>query len=277
MKCVCPKMRLAPVGISSRIALSFHGDFLGYYLHHYRGLRPPDRRRAAGLHRAAAHGRATYRHLARVLGAARGPEGSTGAPGARGELIETRTGQFELARMSRELRRRAAQCSSRRVRLRDPGTRVRSGSPATSSFRRRRPKGHARRPRSGAAGARHRGRPRGGEIVRVIERAHPTVVGEFHIRGESRCAIPHDERPPPLDRDPRRTGQGGRGGRRVEVEFLDYPEKGGGRGGRVIEVLGRPTTSVSMSRSSSVSPHPAPLSAEVLDQAQRIEETISGR
>jgi ribonuclease R len=33
-----------------------------------------------------------------------------------------------------------------------------------------------------------------GEIVKILKRAHPTVVGEFHVRSKGLFVIPHDER-----------------------------------------------------------------------------------
>ena len=35
---------------------------------------------------------------------------------------------------------------------------------------------------------------RDGEIVRVLRRAHPTVVGEFRIRRTGNFVVPHDDR-----------------------------------------------------------------------------------
>ena len=33
-----------------------------------------------------------------------------------------------------------------------------------------------------------------GEILRVLKRAHPTVVGEFRIRRNGNFVVPHDDR-----------------------------------------------------------------------------------
>lgn len=99
-----------------------------------------------------------------------------------------------------------------------------------------------------------------GEIVKVLRRAHPTVVGEFRVGRRGNYVMPQDERirqwidipegmeipagarqidrigAPPLavseaaDLD----------GLVVNVELLEFPEAGGRAAGRVIEILGRP-------------------------------------
>jgi ribonuclease R len=99
-----------------------------------------------------------------------------------------------------------------------------------------------------------------GEVVKILKRAHPTVVGEFHIHRQGLYVIPHDERlhdwieipedlaipapaaqidrigPKPLDvTDPEKLD-----GMIVNVELLEYPEKGGRAVGRVVEILGSP-------------------------------------
>lgn len=98
--------------------------------------------------------------------------------------------------------------------------------------------------------ARRRGRPgRGGggadgglrfeaEVVRVLERAHPTIVGRFEKRGKARLVVPSDRRLfyPILVR---REVAGGAGvGDMVVVEMIEYPDHGQAASGRVIEVLG---------------------------------------
>jgi ribonuclease R len=99
-----------------------------------------------------------------------------------------------------------------------------------------------------------------GEILRVLKRAHPTVVGEFRITRRGSFVEPHDDRlqqwieipegmelPPAaahIDRigaaplqisDPADLD-----GMIVNVELLEYPEGGEHGVGRVIEILGRP-------------------------------------
>ncbi|MBX9601974.1 MAG: VacB/RNase II family 3'-5' exoribonuclease [Bryobacteraceae bacterium] len=99
-----------------------------------------------------------------------------------------------------------------------------------------------------------------GEIVRVLRRAHATVVGEFKIRKRGNFVAPHDDRiqqwirivpgmeipdaQPPVDRvgvqplDIREVED--LEGMVVNVEVLDFGEDGGEYSGRVVEVLGRP-------------------------------------
>ena len=99
-----------------------------------------------------------------------------------------------------------------------------------------------------------------GEIVKILNRAHPTVVGEFQVRRQGLFVIPHDERlhdwieipedlaiPAPseqIDRigpkplaiaDPQKLD-----GMIVNVELLEYPENGARAVGRVVEILGSP-------------------------------------
>jgi ribonuclease R len=97
-----------------------------------------------------------------------------------------------------------------------------------------------------------------GEIVKVLKRAHPTVVGEFRIGRRGQYVVPQDERiqqwieipegmefPPEgesIDRigvaAPQIASVGELDGMVVNVELLEYPEKGAGPVGRVIEILG---------------------------------------
>jgi ribonuclease R len=99
-----------------------------------------------------------------------------------------------------------------------------------------------------------------GEIVKVLKRAQPTVVGEFRIGRRGQYVVPHDERirqwieipegleiPPagPLsDRigvtAPQVNSVGDLAGMVVNVELLEYPERGASPVGRVIEILGYP-------------------------------------
>jgi ribonuclease R len=99
-----------------------------------------------------------------------------------------------------------------------------------------------------------------GEIVRVLRRAHATVVGEFKIRRRGNFVAPQDERiqqwirivpgmeipdaQPPVDRVGVQpldiSGVEDMEGLIVNVEVLDFGEDGGEYAGRVVEVLGRP-------------------------------------
>jgi ribonuclease R len=105
-----------------------------------------------------------------------------------------------------------------------------------------------------------------GRIVRVLGRAHPTVVGQFRYGPRSNSVLPYDARmqhaieiPPGNELTPelaKKLGfrisddRGGRGKRTpqidvldgavVNVELLRYPRGGASPTGRVIEILGRP-------------------------------------
>src|SRR6266436_2252861 len=95
-----------------------------------------------------------------------------------------------------------------------------------------------------------------GEIVKVLKRAHPTVVGEFRIGRRGQYVVPHDDRiqqwieipeglefppeGPTVDRigvvAPKVSSVGELDGMVVNVELLEYPEKGAGPVGRVVEI-----------------------------------------
>jgi ribonuclease R len=101
-----------------------------------------------------------------------------------------------------------------------------------------------------------------GEIVKVLRRAHPTVVGEFRIGRRGQYVIPHDERIrqwidipegmefPPADAAPNVDRIGvtppkveaveDLNGMIVNVELVEFPQKGEGPVGRVVEILGNP-------------------------------------
>ncbi len=97
-----------------------------------------------------------------------------------------------------------------------------------------------------------------GEIVRVLRRAHITVVGEFRIKRKGNFVIPSDDRIqqwieipegmelPQVTSNPDRVGAALRhvtsvedlNGMIVNAEVLEFPEGGDNGVGRVIEVLG---------------------------------------
>ncbi|MBV9502153.1 MAG: VacB/RNase II family 3'-5' exoribonuclease [Acidobacteriaceae bacterium] len=99
-----------------------------------------------------------------------------------------------------------------------------------------------------------------GEIIRILRRAHLTVVGEFRIKKRGNFVIPADDRvqqwiqiPEGLEIPPPRASANRVGpephsatsvddldGMMVNVEVLDFPENGEPGVGRVIEVLGHP-------------------------------------
>ncbi len=99
-----------------------------------------------------------------------------------------------------------------------------------------------------------------GEIVKVLKRAHPTVVGEFRIGRRGQYVVPQDDRiqqwieipegletplaGPAIDRigvaAPAALSAAELDGMVVDVEVLEYAEKGSNPVGRVIEILGHP-------------------------------------
>ena len=112
----------------------------------------------------------------------------------------------------------------------------------------------------GAAGQRAEGR-----IVRILDRAHPTVVGLFRYAARGNVVLPYDNRIqheveiPPGDeltralkqkygmdepKDPGRARRLGRieelNGAVVNVELLRFPKGGIAPVGRVVEILGKP-------------------------------------
>jgi ribonuclease R len=137
-----------------------------------------------------------------------------------------------------------------------------------------------------------------GHIVKVLQRAHPTVVGEFVI-GKRGCYVkPHDERlqqwidipegleipaaQPALDR----IGVAARtvssveelNGMIVNLELIDYGEGGEKPAGRVIEILGMPDdfgVDVEIVIRKHHLPHRFP--PEVVEQAQAIPQVIDPR
>jgi ribonuclease R len=137
-----------------------------------------------------------------------------------------------------------------------------------------------------------------GEIVKVLKRAHPTVVGEFRIGRRGQYVVPFEERIqqwiqipegmefPPATPSPDRIGVAppavssvpDLAGMIVNVELLEYPEKGEPPVGRVIEILGHPDdfgVDVEIVIRKHHLPHQFP--PEVLDQAQAIPHVITGR
>ncbi len=143
-----------------------------------------------------------------------------------------------------------------------------------------------------------------GEIVKVLRRAHPTVVGEFRIGRRGAYVVPHDERihqwieiPDGMELPPAGPPTGVPSGADrigvtplkvdavedlpgmiVNVELLEFPEKGSGPVGRVVEILGRPGdfgVDVEIVIRKHHLPHQFP--PEVLEQAQAIPNTIAAR
>ncbi len=100
-----------------------------------------------------------------------------------------------------------------------------------------------------------------GEIIRILRRAHMTMVGEFRVRRSGNFVAPSDDRlqqwitiPEGLERPARDASVDRVGGALprpiataedldgmiVNVEILEFPENGDGAVGRVTEVLGYP-------------------------------------
>ncbi len=96
-----------------------------------------------------------------------------------------------------------------------------------------------------------------GEIVDVLRRAHPEIVGEFHVRRKTNVVIPHDERirqwiriPEGMERPPEEAAAHRVGARAVRVddlegmivtaEILDFGGDGDRPVGRITEILGHP-------------------------------------
>jgi ribonuclease R len=137
-----------------------------------------------------------------------------------------------------------------------------------------------------------------GEIVKVLKRAHPTVVGEFRLRRRGFVVVPQDDRIrqwidipdgmeiPPAGATVDRIGvkpvpvssTEDLDGMIVNVELLEFPQDGGQAVGRVIEILGRPDdfgVDVEVVIRKHHLPHRFP--AEVLDQAQGVPKTIAAQ
>ena len=136
-----------------------------------------------------------------------------------------------------------------------------------------------------------------GEIVKVLRRAHPTVVGEFRIGRRGQYVVPHDDRiqqwidipegmefPPAggisVDRigvtAPQVESATDLAGMVVNVELLEFAERGAHPVGRVIEILGRPDdfgVDVEIVIRKHHLPHRFP--PEVLEQAQSIHGVIT--
>ncbi len=136
-----------------------------------------------------------------------------------------------------------------------------------------------------------------GEIIRILRRAHLTVVGEFRIRKRGNFVIPADDRvqqwiqiPEGFEIAPSRVSANRVGsesrtvssvedldGMMVNVEVLEFPENGDQGIGRVIEVLGYPDdfgVDVEIMIRKHHLPHEFP--DDVLEQARAIPHRIEG-
>ncbi len=140
-----------------------------------------------------------------------------------------------------------------------------------------------------------------GAVIRVLRRAHPTVVGEFRITRRGMWVVPHDERikdwieiplemaipeaAPEQDRIGVKaieiTDPSDLDGMIVNAEILEYaaPPDRHSEGypvGRVVEVLGHPDD-FGIDVEIIIRKHHLPnrFPVEVLDQARRVESTVS--
>src|SRR5689334_2001155 len=245
------------------------------------------------------HARATFKQLVKELraqGESREElESALDRLTAKGDLVEVRSGHFIATRFSREY-------TAGRLNMHRDGYGFVIPDRAIEGVR-----GDIYIPRDSAQVAMHADRVlvriariesdgrADGEIVKVLQRAHPTVVGEFRVRARGNFVIPHDDRihqwveipegleipPEPASRD--RVGVKPLNVQRpedldgmiVNVEILEFPEGDERAAGRVIEVLGYPDdfgVDVEIVIRKHHIPHRFP--HEVLEQAQSFSGTI---
>jgi ribonuclease R len=249
------------------------------------------------------HARGNFKQLVRELGkrgAARGElESALARLAARGELIEVKPGYYTLTSRTREY-------SVGRLSMHRDGYGFLIADRPIEGIA-----GDIFIPAEAARSAMHGDRvtvrvgrigPDGraeGEVVRVLTRAHPTVVGEFRLRRRGNVVVPHDERirqwieipegmeiPPAaaqLDRigvKPVEIGEvADLDGLIVNVELLEFPENERDHAvGRIIEILGHPDdfgVDVEIVIRKHHLPHRFP--PEVVEQAQAIPNVIAQR
>jgi len=136
-----------------------------------------------------------------------------------------------------------------------------------------------------------------GEVIRILNRAHATVVGEFHVGRRQNYLVPHDTRIqhgivipdgmelPPAGLNPDRIGAAPAkartpedlDGQIVNVEIVEFPESPDDPAvGRVIEILGHPDD-FGVDVEITIRKHHLPnrFPAEVLEQAQAVPATIA--
>jgi ribonuclease R len=247
------------------------------------------------------HARANFKQLVREVGA-KGPgreglEAALARLTARGDLIELRSGHYVVTARSREF------AIGRLNMHRDGYGFLISEKPLEGI------QGDVFLPPDSAGKAMHgdrilvriarieAGGRADGEIVKVLKRAHPTVVGEFRLHRRGQFVIPQDDRiqqwieipeglefppagRPSVDRigvtPPKAVSVEELDGMVVNVELLEYPEKGAGPVGRVVEILGHPGDfgiDVEIVIRKHHLPHQFP--PEVVEQAQAIPSAIS--
>lgn len=246
------------------------------------------------------HGRASFKQLARELGARRDAraalEQALQRLLARGRLVEVRPGQYVLTARSKQFR-------SGRLHMHRDGYGFLIPDEPLEGVR-----GDIFIPPAAAERAMHGDRVlvritrvtsdgrAEGEIVRVLRPAHPTIVGEFRAGARMHYVVPHDDRiqqrisiPPSLALPPPGSSRDRIGalqrpvsgpaeldGMIVNVELLEYPRPGKQAVGRVVEILGRPDdfgVDVEIIIRKHHLPHRFP--PEVLEEAAAIPATIS--
>jgi ribonuclease R len=246
------------------------------------------------------HGRANFKQLVREFGA-KGPgreelETTLGRLVARGDVIEVKSGHYVVTTQSREF------AVGRLSMHRDGYGFLISERPIEGIA------GDIFIPAQSAQTAMHGDRvvvriariePDGradGEILKILKRAHPTVVGEFRATRRGYYVAPHDERiqqwieipddmpvPAPVEQidriGPKPLAIGeleDLDGMVVNVEILDYAAAGDHPVGRVIEILGKPGDfgiDVEIVIRKHHLPHRFP--AEVVEQAESVPAVIS--
>jgi ribonuclease R len=241
------------------------------------------------------HSRAHFKQLIRELGSKGAEradlETALGRLTARGDLIELRSGHYAVTAGSREF------AVGRLNMHRDGYGFLISDRPVEGIA------GDVFIPRESAKAAMHGDRVvvriarieadgrADGEIVKVLRRAHPRVVGEFRIGRRGQYVVPHDDRiqqwieipegmefppaGPAIDRigvaAPQAASIEELNGMIVNVELLDYENQTG----RVIEILGRPDdfgVDVEIVIRKHQLPHRFP--PEAIEQAERIPHAI---
>ncbi len=246
------------------------------------------------------HGRVTLKQLLRELarhGLTRAQiEAELRTLIERGEIVEARSGQYIAVGSNREF-------AAGRLNVHRDGFAFVAPEVPISGLR-----GDIYIPREAAAVAMHGDRVvvrigrieadgrAHGEILRVLRRAHPSVVGEFRIRRNGLFVIPHDDRirqwiEIPEDMALPKAGSANRVGARtaelhsvedldgmiVTAEILDFGDEDDRPAGRIIEILGKPDDfgiDVEILIRAHHIPHQ--FGDAVLEQARSIPREISG-
>ena len=199
------------------------------------------------------HSRATYKQLVKELranGRERDQlEATLDRLCAKGEIIETKTGHFVLTKLSREY-------AVGPLRVHKDGYAFINDIYIPRESALQAMHGDMVVVRIGRMDANGRG---DGEIIKVLKRAHPAVVGEFHVGRHGCYVTPFDQKLtawidivegmeiPREEENLDRVGVtaavvvkdvGEMDHMIVNVEILEFPERGGHAVGRVIEILG---------------------------------------